>query len=168
MPFLLTLARWFDLAIRFLAGAAIAALTLAVLLGVISRTLNDPYAWTDEASRILMIWVAAFGWVMATRSHAHIRIRFFHDLLPSLAWGIVEIVINAAIVLFGLLLAVYGVDLVSRNIDVEATSLPLSMAWLYMPLLVGGAATFIQAAADCVTVALRLRSGQHPRGEAVT
>ena len=112
-----------------------------------------------------MIWVAAFGWVLATRSHAHIRICFFHDLLPPLAWGIVEIVINAAIVLFGLLLAVYGVDLVSRNIDVEATSLPLSMAWLYMPLLVGGAATFAQAAADCVTVVARLRGGQHPRGE---
>jgi TRAP-type C4-dicarboxylate transport system permease small subunit len=166
MPSLITnIARIFDLAIRFLAGFALAVLTLAVLLGVISRAFNDPVAWTDEASRILMIWVAAFGWVLATRSHAHIRIRFFHDLLPPLGWGVVEIFINAAIVLFGLLLIVYGANLVSRNIDVEATSLPLSMAWLYFPLLVGGAATLAQALADCVAVVARLRAGQHPRGE---
>jgi len=165
MPLINSIGRTFDLTIRFLAGAALTALTLAVLLGVISRALNDPVAWTDEASRILMIWVAAFGWVLATRSHAHIRIRFFHDLLPPFAWGIVEILINAAIVLFGLLLIVYGVNLVSRNIDVEATSLPLSMAWLYFPLLVGGVATLGQAAADCISVIARLRAGQHPRGE---
>src|SRR5256885_11712278 len=102
MPLIASLARIFDRTIRVLAGIALTALTLAVLLGVISRALNDPVAWTDEASRILMIWVAAFGWVLATRGHAHIRIRFFHDLLPPRAWGVVEIFINAAIVLFGL------------------------------------------------------------------
>src|SRR5258708_14091403 len=144
MPFITSLARGFALATKFLAAATMTALTLAVLLGVISRALNDPVAWTDEASRMLMIWVAAFGWVLATHSHAHIRIRFFHDLLPQLAWGIVEIFINAAIVLFGLLLIVYGANLVQRNIDVEATSLPLSMAWLYFPLLIGGGATLAQ------------------------
>jgi TRAP-type transport system small permease protein len=160
-----TITRAFDLAIKFLAGVALTALTFAVLLGVISRALNDPVAWTDEASRILMIWVAAFGWVLATRSHAHIRIRFFHDLLPPLAWGIVEIFINAAIVLFGLLLIVYGANLVQRNIDVEATSLPLSMAWLYLPLLVGGVATLAQALADCAAVIARLQAGKHPRSE---
>jgi TRAP-type C4-dicarboxylate transport system permease small subunit len=160
MPHITSLTRGFDLATKLLAGVALAALTSAVLLGVISRALNDPVAWTDEASRFLMIWVAAFGWVLATRSHAHIRIRFFHDLLPPLAWGIVEIVINAAIVLFGLLLIVYGANLVQRNIDVEATSLPLSMAWLYLPLLVGGLATFGQAFADAATMAARLRGGE--------
>jgi TRAP-type C4-dicarboxylate transport system permease small subunit len=167
MPLITSLARTLDLAIRVLAGLALTALTLAVLLGVVSRALNDPVAWTDEASRILMIWVAAFGWVLATRSHAHIRIRFFHDLLPPLAWGVVETFINAAIVLFGLLLIVYGANLVSRNIDVEATSLPLPMAWLYFPLMVGGVGTLAQAAADCAAVVARLRAGEHPRGERV-
>src|SRR6202142_2581434 len=111
MPLITALARVLVLAVKLLAGVAITALTLAVLLGVVSRALNDPVAWTDEASRILMIWVAAFGWVLATRSRAHIRIRFFHDLLPPKWWGLSEIAINAAVVLFGLLLIVYGLDL---------------------------------------------------------
>src|SRR5207302_4815793 len=107
MPLITSLARTFDLAIKVLAAVTMAALTLTVLLGVFSRAINDPVAWTDEASRILMIWVATLGWVLATRRHAHIRIRFFHDLLPPLLWGLTEIAIDAAIVLFGLLLIAY-------------------------------------------------------------
>ena len=165
MPLLVTLARVLDATIRILAGVALAALTFAVLAGVISRALGDPFAWTDEASRILMIWVAALGWVLASRGRAHIRIRFFHDLLPPRWWGVTELTINAAVVLFGLLIAAYGVELVSRNLDVEATSVPLSMAWLYLPLLIGGGATILQAIAQSVEVATRMRAGLHPGGE---
>ncbi len=165
MSLIATLARGFDLAVRVLAAVTLAALTLAVLAGVISRALGDPFAWTDEASRILMIWVAALGWVLASRGRAHIRIRFFHDLLPPKLWGASELVINTAIVLFGLLIAAYGVELVARNLDVEATSVPLSMAWLYLPLLIGGAATILQAIAESADVAMRMRAGLHPGGE---
>jgi TRAP-type C4-dicarboxylate transport system permease small subunit len=165
MALIATLARTFDLAVRVLAGIAVTALALAVLLGVVSRALNDPLAWTDEASRILMIWVAALGWVLATRSRAHIRIRFFHDLLPPKWWGASEILINTAVALFGLLLVAYGLELVGRNLDVEATSVPLSMAWLYFPLLIGGLATALQAIAESADVVMRLRAGQHPSGE---
>jgi len=166
MALITTLTRAFDRALRALAAIAITAMALTVLAGVVSRALNDPLAWTDEGARILMIWVATLGWVLATRSRAHIRIRFFRDLLPPLPWGLSEIVINAAVVLFGLLLATYGIELVRRNLDVEATSLPLSMAWLYLPLLVGGVATALQAVAEATEVALRLRAGVHPGGEA--
>jgi len=168
MPLVTWLARAFDAGIRALAAIAIAALTVAVLAGVISRALGDPFAWTDEASRILMIYVAALGWVLASRSRAHIRIRFFHDLLPPKWWGVSEILINVAIVLFGLLIAAYGVELVARNLDVEATSVPLSMAWLYLPLLIGGAATVLQAIVESADVMMRMRAGLHPGGERVS
>jgi len=165
MPLMTTLARVGDAAIRFLAAVTLAALSFAVLAGVISRALGDPFAWTDEASRILMIWVAALGWVLASRGRAHIRIRFFHDLLPAKWWGLSELLINTAIVLFGLMIAAYGVELVARNLDVEATSVPLSMAWLYLPLLIGGAATILQAIAESTDVVMRMRAGLHPGGE---
>src|SRR5690242_1127822 len=162
MRLITTLARAFDLGVRLLAAMTLTALTLAVLAGVITRALGDPFAWTDEASRILMIWVAALGWVLASRGRAHIRIRFFHDLLPPQWWGASELVINTAVVLFGLLIAAYGVELVARNLDVEATSLPLSMAWLYLPLLLGGAATVLQAIAESADIVTWMRAGLRP------
>ena len=64
-----------------------------------------------------------------------------------------------------LLLAAYGLELVRRNLDVEATSVPLSMAWLYLPLLLGGLSTALQAIAESAEMVMRLRAGLHPGGE---
>lgn len=147
-----------DFAMRFVAGLSAALLTAVVLIGVVSRALGDPYAWTDELSRLLMVWLAMFGWMLASRRHAHIRIRFFHDLLPPTAWAIAEAIMQFSVVLFGLLVVVYGVELVERNSDVEAISMPIAMMWFYVPLVVAGAMAAVQAAADIADV-LRRGSG---------
>jgi len=95
-----------------------------------------------------VVWVAVAGWLLATRRRAHIRIRFFQDLLPKRAWRAAEIVIQCAIVLFGLLLAWYGLDVVIRNHDMEALSLPISLAWMYLPIVIAGLATAAQAVGE--------------------
>jgi TRAP-type C4-dicarboxylate transport system permease small subunit len=46
--------------------------------------------------------------------------------------------------LFGALILAYGVGLVAKNRDLEATTLPISMAWMYLPLLPAGAVTLMQ------------------------
>lgn len=124
------------------------ALLTSVMLGVVTRALGDPLIWTDEASRFLMVWLAVIGWWLASRSRVHIRIRFFIDFLPA-AWrrrG--ELVIQLAVALFGVLVAWYGVSLVTRNYDVTATSLPISMSLLYLPVVIAGLVTFVQALAE--------------------
>jgi TRAP-type C4-dicarboxylate transport system permease small subunit len=130
-----------DRAIQWLAIGLTAALLAVVMLGVITRALNDPLIWTDEISRFLMVWVAVAGWLLATRRRAHIRIRFFQDLLPQRAWRAAEIVIQCGIVLLGLLLAWYGVEVAIRNYDMEALSLPISLAWMYLPIVIAGLVT---------------------------
>src|SRR5215471_3508519 len=118
----------FDRAAAFVASAIVTALLVCVALGVITRALGDPLIWTDELSRFLMVWLAVFGWGLATRRRIHIRIRFFQDKLPGRAHRTVEIAIQAAMALFGALVAVYGAGLIGKNYDLQATSMPLSMA----------------------------------------
>jgi TRAP-type C4-dicarboxylate transport system permease small subunit len=149
------IARAVDLLVRGIAAVSIAVLSAVVLVGVGSRALGDPYAWTDELSRLLMVWVAMFGWMLASRRHAHIRIRFFHDLLPPFAWSIAEIVMQLSVVVFGLLVVLYGAELVERNHDVEAISLPFSMMWFYVPLVAAGGLAAVQAAVDIKSVWMR-------------
>ena len=88
---LIALRAGLDRAIEWLAIGLTVALLAVVMLGVITRALGDPLIWTDEISRFLMVWVAVAGWLLATRRRAHIRIRFFHDLLPKRSWGAAEI-----------------------------------------------------------------------------
>jgi len=134
-----------DQAIKLGSMILMVLLLICVTLGVVTRGLNDPLIWTDEVSRFLMIWLAVLGWLLASRRRAHIRIRVFAALLPPAGRRIVEIVVQLAVAVFGGLIVWYGRDLVARNFDIEATTVPVPMAVLYMPIGLAGVVTFLQA-----------------------
>lgn len=140
--------RLLDRAAQAFGCALLAALLVCVLLGIVTRGAGEPLIWTDEAARMLMVWLAATGWVLASRRHGHVRIRFFQNMLPKRAWRGAETVIQLAIVVLGLTVAWLAVQLVQKNADLEATSLPLSMAWLYAPMAPAGLLVALQAAVD--------------------
>jgi len=150
-----TLASGFDRAAAVVACALVVALLVCVALGVLTRALRDPFIWTDELSRFMMVWLAVSGWILATRKRIHVRIRFLQDRLPASLHRIVEIAIQAAMTLFGALVAAYAVGLVGKNHDLEATSLPISMSWLYAPLVLGGAVTALQGLFELIEAVRR-------------
>ncbi len=137
-----------DRALSIFAGALVVALLGAVSAGIVFRAANHPLSWTDEASGMLMVWLACAGWVIGTRRSAHIRIRFFQDKLPRQAWRGTEVAIQLAMALLGGVIAWYSVHLIRVNADIESIALPLSNAWLYVPLLPAGLMTLVQALVD--------------------
>jgi TRAP-type C4-dicarboxylate transport system permease small subunit len=146
----LTLLRGFDRALQAFACVLLLMLLGCVMWGVVTRALGDPSIYTDEGTRFLMAWLAATGWMIAGRSRAHVRIRFFHNLLPPRWWEATEVVIQLALVVFGLGIAGYAIVMFHNNLGLAATSLPISMVWLYMPLIPAALLIALQAAADIV------------------
>ncbi len=146
----LTVLRGFDNALRVLACVLLTSLLCCVMWGIVTRAWGNPSIYTDEGTRFLMAWLAATGWMIAGRSRAHVRIRFFHNLMPARLWEAAELAIQLAIVVFGVAVAGFGVVLFRRNLDLQATSLPVSMVWLYMPLIPAALLMALQAAADAV------------------
>ena len=147
----------FDRAVGAIACFILLALLVCVTLGVATRAIGDPLIWTDEISRFLMIWLAVFGWILAARRRSHVRIRFFQDLLPKQAWKVAEIAIQLALLIFGLGIMFYSVGLVIRNLDLEATTVPISFAWMYAPMILAGAVTAAQALSEIVELGTRFR-----------
>lgn len=157
MPMLRALAGTFDKAAGFVACALVTALLVCVSLGAATRSLGNPLIWTDELSRFLMVWLAVFGWVVASRKRIHVRIRYVQDRLPKRAHKAVELAIQAAMTLFGGLVAAYSVGLIGKNHDLDATTLPISMAWMYIPMVLGGAITALQGASEVIETLRRMR-----------
>jgi TRAP-type transport system small permease protein len=155
MPMLRALAGAFDKASGFVACALVTALLVCVSLGAVTRSLGNPLIWTDELSRFLMVWLAVFGWVLASRKRIHVRIRFFQDRLPERGHKAMELAIQSAMTLFGALVAAYSTGLIGKNHDLEATTLPISMAWMYAPMVLGGAITALQGASEVIETLLR-------------
>jgi TRAP-type C4-dicarboxylate transport system permease small subunit len=131
-----------------LAKLFVVALLATVLAGVFWRAFGYPLSWTDEASGYLMVWTACLGWMMATRRHAHIHIRFFQDHMPKSMREPCLLLIELMVFVFGSFVAAKSVHLIMVNSDIEATSMPISAAWLYVPLLPAGAVTAGQALVD--------------------
>ncbi len=147
----------FDRAAAAIACALVVALLGCVALGVITRGMGDPLSWTDELSRFLMVWLAVFGWILASRKRIHVRIRYFQDLLPARMHAAAEVVFQLAMMGFGALITWYGVGLVAKNHDLEATSLPIAMAWMYVPMVLAGIVTAAQGARELAGALTRLR-----------
>ncbi len=156
----------FDRAAAIAACALVVALLVCVALGVVTRGIGEPLIWTDELSRFLMVWLAVFGWVLASRKRIHVRIRYFQDHLPARAHKAVEVCIQLALALFGVLITWYGVGLVAKNHDLEATSLPISMAWMYVPMVLAGVVTAVQGACEVGQTLHRSRSAAATPDEA--
>ena len=49
----------------------------------------------------------------------------------------------------------FAIGLIQRNADIESLALPISSAWLYVPLLPAGLVTVAQALADLVQLLRR-------------
>ncbi len=137
--------RWFDRALAVLAAAFVVVLLGTVMAGVLFRAANHPLSWTDEAAGFLMVWVACLGWMIATRKQTHIRIRFFLDKVPSTPKRGVEVVLQLAMAVLGAVIAWYSVHLIRTNADIETISMPIAVAWMYVPLLPAGLVTLLQA-----------------------
>jgi len=145
----------FDRAAEIACCVLVTALLACVALGVVTRELGAPLIWTDELSRFLLVWLAVFGWIMGSRKRIHVRIRYFQDLLPRRAHRALEVAIQVAVTMFGVLIAAYSVGLVGRNHDLDATTLPISMAWMYVPMVLAGVVTAAQSVRDLAAVIRR-------------
>ncbi|MEP6703151.1 MAG: TRAP transporter small permease [Betaproteobacteria bacterium] len=140
----------FDRATALVACALLVVLLVCITLGVVTRAAGNPLIWTDELSRFLMVWLAVFGWVLASRKRIHVRIRFFQDLLPASGHRGAELCIQLAMLTFGVLIGWYSIALVIKNHDLEATSMPVSMSWMYAPMVLAGIVTALQGLAEAV------------------
>jgi len=143
----------FDVALRLVALGLMVALLVVVSLGALTRSLGDPLIWTDEVARFTMIWLAVCGWLLASRRRTHIRIRYFAAKLPDGAHRATEVILQAAMALFGALTAWFGFALVARNLDIEATTIPVSMSVMYFPIVLAGVVTAVQALKEMLDAA---------------
>jgi len=128
------------------------SLLVCVGLGVISRQINRPIAWTDEMAQYLMVWTALTGWIIASRNRVHIRITVLLDRLSARLRQGLEIVIRASVILLGFVMVRYSLPLIERNLDVEWVSLPLSVALLYLPVPITGLAVMLYGVTDLMDV----------------
>jgi TRAP-type C4-dicarboxylate transport system permease small subunit len=137
-----------DRLLRWSAVVLLLTLLATVLVGVVSRQLNAPVAWSDELAQYLLVWTAFVGWIIASRRRSHIRITVFADKLPGPLSLALELLTQGLIVLFAAVLLRYSFGLIDRTWDVESIALPITAAALYVVMPLAALALILQAIGD--------------------
>ena len=137
-----------DRLLRWSAVVLLMTLLASVLIGVVSRQINAPVAWSDELAQYLLVWTAFVGWIIASRRRSHIRITVFADKLPPALGLALELLTQGLVVLFAVVLMRYSFGLIDRTWDVESIALPVTTAALYIVMPLAALALILQALGD--------------------
>lgn len=125
---------------RFAENAALVlTLSAMILLGttqIILRNFFDSgFGWADEALRLMVLWVAMFGAVAASREQRHITIDVLSRVLPDNAKAWVAIIVDALTAATTLILAWYSWIFVAESYEYQDRVLNDLPAWLFQSVL---------------------------------
>lgn len=132
--------RWLlDQCEEIVGGVLLSTMCLIGAFQVVSRyVLTSPLAWTEELATILFVWLVFIGSSLALKKKEHFAIEVVVKLLPSRLQKCAMVVADLAVLLFCLLLIVYGIKLVNMNWQVLTPMLEISRGWAYLSAPVGG------------------------------
>ena len=97
------------------------------------------FFWVEELGELALAWLALIGAALGILERTHFALAAFTHRLPQRIQNIVERVNHLLIAGFGALAAVYGWKLSVLNATLFSPGLEISLAWLYLSAVVGGA-----------------------------
>ena len=156
------LVRLWALAEETIAVGLLVAMTAIVLVQVIGRyLLTNPFMWTEEVTRLLLIWLTFIAGAAVTRRGVHISVDMFLRPMPSRARvavvGAGECVTAASFAALAWLGSVLALQL--GSLPLAATRWPMSV--IIWPSVAGCALIALYSG---LRGAARLRSASTARG----
>lgn len=134
--FCATLARW----CLKLGVVGLVLLVLAVLYQVVGRYIfNDTPTWAESGAVLLVLYVTMLGMAVGVRDAGHIGLESLLVLAPEKVRHVMEIVIHALVLGFGLVMA-WNCGVLAESVAAyKIPTLGISEAFKYAPPAVAGA-----------------------------
>jgi TRAP-type C4-dicarboxylate transport system permease small subunit len=118
--------------VEWACGLLMAAITTVVFLQVFTRyVLAYPWGWPEELARILFVWVALLGAVLAFRRAGHFSIEACVGRLPAPLRRAVTLSMRWVLLGFLLLVAYLGLQATLRVREQMTTAMEISISWGY-------------------------------------
>lgn len=105
------LARWSERLSRIeltVAGGCALAVTLLIVLNVVTRALNLALFWVDEVAIYVMVWMVFLGTAVTLKRRQALMVTVLVDYLPGGLRRVVGVFIDLSVLLFALLLIVFA------------------------------------------------------------
>lgn len=127
-----------DKIIQVLSTIIMGVMVIAVCWQIITRyILNNPSTVTEEALRYLLIWVTMVGGAYAYGRRKHLAITALSKRLSFKGQKILDIFVQAMVILFCVVVMIGGTRLVHTAADQLSAALQLPMPLIYASVPVG-------------------------------
>jgi TRAP-type C4-dicarboxylate transport system permease small subunit len=147
---------------RFLEAIVLALmvlLTLLVIAGAAFRYLGSALSWYDETASIGLVWLTYYGSALAAMRGAHIGVPGFVNAMPPRLRVIATLFAEAVVILFFILLAIYGFKVLVVLQGEGMITLPAVPTAFTQSAVPVGAALFVAAEVLRLPDALRAARG---------
>ena len=121
-------------------------LIFACVLQVFFRfVLHNSLSWSEELARFCFIWMHLVGASLLCRTHEHATVTVILDFITGKVRKVWDIVIELVILLDGMILTVYGIQLVQGTWGNPSPAMSLNMGIVNASAPVAGILLVIQA-----------------------
>ena len=127
---------------ELLAGAMLCMIAVLVFWSAVARTIGMPVNWAQDVSLLAFGWLTFIGSDIIIKSGGLIRIDMLSNRLPRAVQKTLMLVFDFFMLLFLLILIVYGFLLVSQSWNRTFNTLKMSYAWCTLAVPVGSLLMF--------------------------
>ena len=127
---------------ELLAGAMLCMIAVLVFWSAVARTIGMPVNWAQDVSLLAFGWLTFIGSDIIIKSGGLIRIDMLSNRFPRAVQQTLMRVFDFFMLLFLLILIVYGFLLVSQSWNRTFNTLKMSYAWCTLAVPVGSLLMF--------------------------
>lgn len=116
----------------------VAVMTIMVLIQVFFRyVLNNSFVWTEEVARFMMVWMTFIAAPVAYRKGANVSLDIVRNLFKGRLHAFIGILIEIAALATLCLFFYKSLGMFERGINIRASSIEISMAYVYVSMPIG-------------------------------
>lgn len=128
----------------FIAGTAIVTMTVIFAWLVFGRyVLNDTPTWVEQVSLLLIMVIAFIGGAAGVNHNTHLSVNIFRSMVPNWLRTIFVIVTDVAMLVFGAMMFLYGMELTRFKWNTLIPLIDVSEGFRSLPLTVCGLLVFL-------------------------
>jgi len=136
---------------ELIAGFLLCAIAVLVFWSAVARTVGMPVNWAQDISLLAFAWLTFIGSDIIIKSGSLIRIDMLVEKFPKPVQKILTLIFDVMMLLFLLILIVYGFLLVSQSWSRTFNTLKLSYAWCTLAVPAGALLMFFSAIGKTVS-----------------
>ncbi|WP_372573645.1 TRAP transporter small permease [Ruegeria jejuensis] len=147
-------------ALRVLLGVLMGALSIPVAMQVISRYtgLIPTFLWTEELATFIFVWIVMIGSMVAVWDGTHFDVRVIPDAYSPLLRLLQNGLVHVAIMIFGLLFFVYGIEYVEFGNNQRSVMMRANLAVTYVSVPFAGMIWLVFAGYRLVQAVTKFRN----------